>query len=644
MLGLCFIRSSILMQYLFDKLLPVLKTCFLFIGLWVCSLTCAAGATDRISERAFWTDDSGSADVNKAQVQKFTPYQGVLSKGYTKAPLWIKLKINPDTNEGHADKLVLRMRPTYLDEIQLFDPLDTANVPRVTGDRSSYDAAEYESLTHTFVIPMGEQERYIYLRVKTTSTMLLYVEALSPEDMLKAEHRMLVAYFAVLAMIAVFLVLVFFNWLNYKESLYAVFVIRHLVYLVFTAGFFGFGRLLLSEWVSAYWLDAIYNWLVIGTTAFSIWFEYLFLSEYKPPSWAKRCMYVLLTIPGIIAGLLLMGYTQTALNINMTLNGVAVLSYLLLASAFINDAQTKLSPTNSLLKRRVVVGYYFLLNLMLWANVLPALGLVAGDEFALNGLISYSLCSGIVMTGLMQLRANQLKQSNLQYSQDLLLSKQQVELEKIKREEQSQLLAMLMHELKNPLAVIDMAQHAASDQETQNYVTRNVTIIKDILDRCLNADRISNGKLVILREPVNMKHLVEDVLADQPDDAHRLQWHESSEEMVVYTDAQCVRIVLNNLIANALRYGDVTQPVIVNMTGYENNSQVCITVSNKPGVAGWPDPQNLFQKYYRSTGAKSISGTGLGLFLVNSIAIVLGATCRYTPDDKYIRFELCLPR
>jgi two-component system, sensor histidine kinase LadS len=280
---------------------------------------------------------------------------------------------------------------------------------------------------------------------------------------------------------------------------------------------------------------------------------------------------------------------------------------------------------------------------MLWANVLPALGLIEGDEFALNGLISYSLVSGVVMTFLMQLRANQLKKSNLQFSQDLLLSKQQVEMEKIKREEQSQLLDMLIHELKNPLAVIDLAQHADINQESRNYVTRNVTIIKDILDRCLNADRISNGKLVILREPVDLRLLVEEVLADQNDATHRLQWHPSSQRMVLSTDAQCVRIVLNNLIGNALRYGDTTQPVQVKMDWNPDHSAVCIKVLNKPGVAGWPDADKLFQKYYRSPGAKSVSGTGLGLFLVASITKVLGATCRYHPDEKNICFELCIP-
>lgn len=620
-----------------------LHTFCLLCIIW--ALLCSsAQAQEHILERAYWTDSQNLTDIAQVEQQVFKPYTGVLSRGYTQDITWVRLKIKASSGSEHADKLILRMRPVYLDELLLYDRLDTSGRIRRTGDTSNYQDAEYDSLSHTFVIPTGSTERYIYLRLRATSTTLLYVEAFTPDEMLKAEHRLLVGYFAVLALITVFLTLVFFNWLNFKEYLYAVFAIRHLVYLIFTAAFFGFARFLLSDWVTASVLDSLYNWLVIGTTAFSIWFEYMFLSEYQPPEWAKRCMQAMLLCSFVIASLLLTGLTNKALQLNMMLNGLAVLSFFLLAVLFIQSKPVPVHNPGALFPKKVVVGYYLFLNILLWANVLPALGLLAGDEFALNGLISYSLCSGIVMTVLMQRRANLLKQNVLQYKQDLLLSNQQIELEKIKREEQSQLLTMLMHELKNPLAVIDLAQHADDNIQSKNYVTKNVAIIKDILDRCLNADRISNGKLIILREPVDLRNLIEDVLADLIDDSNRLRWHKPETTAIVSTDAQCVRIVLNNLLANAMKYGDQDQPIDIQMsTSADHPASVRIDISNKPGVAGWPESDKLFKKYYRSNGAKSISGTGLGLYLVDSIVKVLGIQCSYKPDSKNIRFELCFP-
>jgi signal transduction histidine kinase len=100
------------------------------------------------------------------------------------------------------------------------------------------------------------------------------------------------------------------------------------------------------------------------------------------------------------------------------------------------------------------------------------------------------------------------------------------------------------------------------------------------------------------------------------------------------------------LVDNALRYGDTKSQVIVELVGKRNSAGVIgleISVSNKTGIASWPDQSKVFQKYYRSTGAQSISGTGLGLFLVASIAKLLGGNCIYSPDDFHVRFELWLP-
>ena len=68
-----------------------------------------------------------------------------------------------------------------------------------------------------------------------------------------------------------------------------------------------------------------------------------------------------------------------------------------------------------------------------------------------------------------------------------------------------------------------------------------------------------------------------------------------------------------------------------------------VSVSNPAQDGPLPDAARLFQKYYRSSGAQSISGTGLGLFLVASLAKMLGGTCHYAPDDTHVRFELWLP-
>ncbi len=610
------------------------------------SASALAAAHDHISQRAYWEDTSDQATLQQAQTEKFTPYSGILSRGYTPHPIWVQLEITPTPNSHPNDKLILRIRPVYLDSITLYDPLDTSAKPRITGDQIAYADEEYKSLSHTFVIPAGHQPRTVWLQLKATSTTLMHVDALSLEAMQQDEHRLLLSYYFSLSLILIFLIVVLINWFNYREFLYAAFVIRNIIYFVYTAAFFGFHRYLLGDWFEARDIDRAYNWLIIGTTAFSFWFEARFISEYNPPPWVHHIFKIMGLWSLTIASLLALGHTNTALHINMMFNGVSPFLLLSLAMVVIDDKKIASTQTVGLLKKKYVVGYYLTITASLLFSILPYLGKMAGNEFLANGLVSYALTSGLAMTLLLQLRAHQQRKANIQIKQDLALYTQQVALEKIRHEEQSQLLTMLMHELKNPLAVIDLAQQASEDNHTKDYVSRNVSIIRNVLDQCLSADRLSDGKINIQKQNVDLIEIIDDITEEKKRDDQTFHMHFAVSPITLHTDYQCLRIVLSNLIDNALRYGDTSQAIDIEVLA-QNNAQgqsgIAICVGNKPGIASWPDADKVFHKYYRSAGAKTISGTGLGLFLVRSICILLGGTCTYEPDDTHVRFKVWLP-
>jgi len=286
-----------------------------------------------------------SANTNTATLR------GLFGRGYTSSAIWIRLQITPSERAKDDDKLILRIRPMYLDEITLYDPLDTSGQRRQAGDRTEYAAKEYTSLVHNFVIPSGHEPRWIWLRLKTTSTTLMQIEALSLADMQADEHRLMVIYSGTLALIMMFSIVTLINWFNYRQFLYAAFIARNVVYFVYSAAFFGFHRYLLSEWLSASELDLGYNVLVISTTAITIWFETRFLGEYNPPTWVKHIFKALLLWSACALTLLLLGHVQTALKINMWLNGASVLTMLVISVIFINDAQVVAKPDASLLQK-----------------------------------------------------------------------------------------------------------------------------------------------------------------------------------------------------------------------------------------------------------------------------------------------------
>ena len=70
---------------------------------------------------------------------------------------------------------------------------------------------------------------------------------------------------------------------------------------------------------------------------------------------------------------------------------------------------------------------------------------------------------------------------------------------------------------------------------------------------------------------------------------------------------------------------------------------ISITIQNLIGVAGYPDAEKVFQKYYRHKAAHHKTGSGLGLYLVKEMVQLLNGDVFYTHDTTSVTFKLWLP-
>ena len=626
----------------------------LFLRLWCLGCVLLAlcfpshgWADDHILEKAWWTDTSGSASFEDAQAASYTPYEHVFSKGFSADAQWIRLKIEA-TPSGDQEALVLRLRPVYLDEITLFDPvaLKTGQPPRTTGDWTPWQSTEFESLHHTFLIYAQPQPRYVWLRLTTTSTQLLHVEALTPREMLRQEHRLWLVYSGLLALILSFSMWVFLAWLRDRDPVNGMFVLRQAVLLAYTASYLGYHRILLAGVLEPRSQDVLYNVLVLLTTALSIIFEYRFLREYTLARWGQGLFRALLGVCVVVMGLFVFGQTRTALNLNMLLNAAGVLTMLAVALGIRTAVPAPSERYAYHLPKTVVVGYYSLVIGVLALSILPSLGVLQGSMLSIYGVLLYGLISGLFMTVLLIVRSRQLERLRLEAANSLFLSREQLAIEQKRRQDQTQLLSMLMHELKTPLSIIDMAVRTRSnDSSTAGYVSRAVGNIKGILDRCIQTDRMVEREFRLESQPVHLSKQLLQWVQDRREGAQRID-AQIEPGLELSSDLQCIQIIVNNLIDNALDHGDPQADIQVRLSrslDAASRPGVLLVVANAPGPSGWPEHDKLFDKYYRSSSAQRRSGSGLGLYLSHNLAAQLGGTLRFRPDHDHICFELWLP-
>ena len=212
-----------------------------------------------------------------------------------------------------------------------------------------------------------------------------------------------------------------------------------------------------------------------------------------------------------------------------------------------------------------------------------------------------------------------------------------------RNDEQDRFLSMLSHELKTPLSVIRMslAPGASIPIENQQRASRAVEEIDSIVDRCLQTGRLQHGRIEVHAEPCEV-----DLLLQQTIEKDRQRISAVIEPLpICVTDSQLLGIILGNLLDNALKYSppDSRITLTAQVADHADRRGIAIAVGNLPGKAGRPDPERVFEKYYRSPGAHGKTGSGLGLHISHQLAQMIGGSLRYQPTLDAIRFELWIP-
>lgn len=222
-------------------------------------------------------------------------------------------------------------------------------------------------------------------------------------------------------------------------------------------------------------------------------------------------------------------------------------------------------------------------------------------------------------------------------------SQLQAQQEKSIREEQEKLLAMLAHELKTPLATMQMRLNAQAQGSRE--IRQAIRDMDSVIERCLQTSQFSDRQLQAQLAMVDVADVTLDAVSSSGQ-SDRIVVRGPSQ-LMASTDRQLLFIAINNLLENACKYAAADSQIRVDLSGdfmpESHREMFRIEVSNLPGAAGWPDPDKVFDKYYRSPNARRQAGTGLGLYLVSSLMQVLEGRIDYLPDGQQVRFVLSLP-
>jgi two-component system CheB/CheR fusion protein len=218
-------------------------------------------------------------------------------------------------------------------------------------------------------------------------------------------------------------------------------------------------------------------------------------------------------------------------------------------------------------------------------------------------------------------------------------------------------IALLAHELRNPLAPIssgiEILRRRDLDPAVAERVTatmgRQTTQLVRLIDDLLDVSRISSGRLRLRKGHVTIADIVRDAVATvRPliDRAgHELAVVLPSEPLAVDGDAARLTQVLANLLNNAARYTPTGGRI--ELAARRDGDSVFISVKdNGYGIADAALP-HVFEMFYQGSDARASpqAGLGIGLALAKSLIEMHGGTIDVTSAgvDRGSEFNLRLP-
>lgn len=611
-------------------------------------------ATGQVAvERAMWADPTGTATLQEAMAQPFKPAPPIVGRGYQAGATWLRVTV-PPLGAGH--RLWATIQPLYLDDIRLYSrPWQPDGTPgawtmRQEGDQFPFASKELRTLLFSLALDTSPTEPTVfYVRLRTQSTHALYVSVRTQGSALDFEGNVLLGLGLYLGVVLVLVWMSLVRLATTRDGLWALNTVFQAITVVHTLVYLGlFAKYAMPNAPQGVdlWVSSVFCLHLFA----GVFYYWRFAVAFKAPRWARWGYAPMLLALPVQLWLIWHGQTRTAMALN---------SNLLLYSTVLGTVMNWNVSIADARLRWMVRFTYTTQTVYLAVFILPILGVGQMTQMHLYPALLSNLFAS-VMQHMVLARRDQLKLlATRRLEREVESTQLQLQAKQWQLAESTNFMTMLLHELKNPLASVRLAAQnlkrtaqglTPEHRQRLDRIQESVDGMDTVLERCRQVDRLESEGWQPACQPTDVAQLVADGVARQADAERARVQLQAPPSLLANTDAELFQTMAANLLDNALAYSPPGSPVEVQLHEDTASSprQMVLTVRNAPGKAGVPDAQQVFTKYYRSDGAHQRTGSGLGLYLVKSLAERENGTMTYrteaAPDGSVrVIFELRLP-
>jgi two-component system, sensor histidine kinase LadS len=574
-------------------------------------------------------EDKGSS-ITPAQLirTEFSDSKHIINKPPGRHPHWIKLQIH----SAHKDNLILRVKPSYLDHIELYQSnKNGVQHIKTLGDTHSGSLMESNDLAYRFKLYDVKESTY-YLKIITSSNIYINVSVLEEKeaDQLKFNDALIFG-----CGLGIMLLLAAFSLsFAYKNR-------DTLSFLLLTAIILGLISTTLRSGIIEYLIPSLFhfspNLYTTASVGLSLVLFAQFLAEFirkkiNKIQWAKSISIINIFIVIYNIGYLIIEHevsTPTLLLLGVL--NFSLVSYIFFKTVALNDNLKIKIPGTILL---ILGAYSILLNA----------GFFGTHEFDFYILQFRNIGFYFFYVYLLW---DLLKKESIEKN-NLAIANQQkeyiAEKEKNRRNELEKIIGLLLHEIKTPLSVIQLAVDNLNTQ-AQNTDSQSFKKLKNIAD---SADQINsiitkstelekeNHQIDLEKKKFNLFTLLSNAI--QIRNLSRITLV-CPANIYLVSNEFTFEIIVNNLIDNAIKHSEENSLINItaNILGIDLARKVVITFENSISIH---QKEIFISKFNSSHKIPSSNSSGLGLWLIHELSKTLDIKIKNEIHNQTVKFSV----
>ena len=200
-----------------------------------------------------------------------------------------------------------------------------------------------------------------------------------------------------------------------------------------------------------------------------------------------------------------------------------------------------------------------------------------------------------------------------------IMQKQDKKLQKV-------MVYRFVHQMKTPVSVLKLILEKHSEEGEYKKIKRNISALEYNLNQMLDVYRLEEFKNDFVSEKVMLKNVCKDCINGLKDYFIASQIYpklDIDDDIYVYSDSKWLKLVIHQLLTNAIKYSDNGQSVTVRAKK-EEDGVILSVIDEGIGIEN-ADLRNIFELFYiGKNGRNNADSSGIGLYIVKRVTEYLG--------------------